>query len=180
MEKIWLKSYPKGVPAEIDIRTYASLRDVFEEAVAKHGPRPAYTCMGKTITFAELGLWRHACRLGEQCMGMAERIGATIGEIRVVSRDIFDTGDPKEDYLLFQWANALHIQTRPDVVRRALLFKSGDPVSVRVIEETERLLRGSDYIYDVEFRRVAFRDGVVDIDVVTRDTWSTTACRMRG
>ena len=31
-----------------------------------------------SITFAELGLWRHACRLGEQCMALAERIGARL------------------------------------------------------------------------------------------------------
>ena len=55
MERVWLKSYPKGVPAEIDVNRYASLRDVVEQAVAQHGPRPAYTCMGKSISFAELG-----------------------------------------------------------------------------------------------------------------------------
>src|SRR4029450_6217091 len=54
MDKIWLKHYPKGVPAEIDINEYASLRDVFDESVAKYKARPAYTCMGKTITFGEL------------------------------------------------------------------------------------------------------------------------------
>ncbi len=54
MEKIWLKHYPKGVPAEIDANEYASVRDVFEESVAKYGARPAFSCMGKTLTFAEL------------------------------------------------------------------------------------------------------------------------------
>jgi long-chain acyl-CoA synthetase len=54
VEKIWLKSYPKGVPAEIDVNTYASVRDVFDSVVAEFGARPAYTCMGKSITFAEL------------------------------------------------------------------------------------------------------------------------------
>jgi long-chain acyl-CoA synthetase len=54
VEKIWLKHYPKGVPAEIDVNTYASLRDVFEESCTKYGPRKAYTCMGKSITFSEL------------------------------------------------------------------------------------------------------------------------------
>ena len=54
MDRIWLKQYPKGVPADIDISEYASLRDVFDESVAKYSARPAYTCMGKTITFAEL------------------------------------------------------------------------------------------------------------------------------
>jgi long-chain acyl-CoA synthetase len=54
LEKIWLKSYPAGVPAEIDVDQYASLREVLEEACAKFGSRPAYSCMGRTITFADL------------------------------------------------------------------------------------------------------------------------------
>jgi long-chain acyl-CoA synthetase len=55
MDRIWLKSYPKGVPAEIDVSTYASVRDIFEQVVSQHGPQPAFTCMGRSITFAELG-----------------------------------------------------------------------------------------------------------------------------
>ena len=54
MDKIWLKQYPKGIPAEIDINEYASVREIFEESVGKYGSRPAFTCMGKSITFAEL------------------------------------------------------------------------------------------------------------------------------
>ncbi|MBK6804521.1 MAG: long-chain-fatty-acid--CoA ligase [Betaproteobacteria bacterium] len=54
MERIWLKQYPPGVPAEIDVNEYESLRDIFEESVAKYASRPAFTCMGKSITFAEL------------------------------------------------------------------------------------------------------------------------------
>jgi outer membrane protein assembly factor BamA len=101
-----------------------------------------------------------------------EAAGARIGEIRVVTQDIFDTADPKEDKRLFRWANALHVQTQPGVIERALLFKSGEPLSVRVLDETERILRSNRYLYDVQFRPVAVHDGVVDIDVLTRDTWS--------
>jgi long-chain acyl-CoA synthetase len=54
VEKIWLKSYPEGVPAEIDIGSYASVRDVFEESCTNFAARRAYTCMGKSITFTEL------------------------------------------------------------------------------------------------------------------------------
>jgi long-chain acyl-CoA synthetase len=54
VERIWLKQYPPGVPAEIDVNEYESLRDIFEESVAKYASRPAFTCMGKSITFAEL------------------------------------------------------------------------------------------------------------------------------
>ncbi|HSS70826.1 MAG TPA: long-chain-fatty-acid--CoA ligase [Casimicrobiaceae bacterium] len=60
MDRIWLKSYPKGVPAEIDVDAYASIRDIFEQVVAKFGPRPAFTCMGKSITFAELAVKSNA------------------------------------------------------------------------------------------------------------------------
>ena len=54
MEKIWLKHYPAGVPAEIDPNKYRSIRDLFEESVASFRERPAYYCMGKEITFGEL------------------------------------------------------------------------------------------------------------------------------
>jgi long-chain acyl-CoA synthetase len=54
VEKIWLKHYPKSVPAEIDVSEYGSVRDVFEESVAKYAPRPSFHCMGRTISFGEL------------------------------------------------------------------------------------------------------------------------------
>ena len=54
MDKVWLKSYPAGVPAEIDVNQYASVREVLEESCARYGSRRAYSCMGKAITFTEL------------------------------------------------------------------------------------------------------------------------------
>ncbi len=54
MERIWLKQYPKGVPADIDVNEYESVREIFEESVGKYGSQPAFSCMGKTITFSEL------------------------------------------------------------------------------------------------------------------------------
>lgn len=101
-----------------------------------------------------------------------EAAGATIGEIRIVAKDIFDLADPKEDKLLFRWANALHIQTRPAVIEHALLFKSGDKLQVRALQETERVLRGTRYLYDVQFKVLAVHDNVVDLEVATRDTWT--------
>ena len=76
MEKIWLKSYPKGVPAEIDVNTYASLRDVFDSVVAEFGPRPAYTCMGRSITFAELD--RASASFGAFLQGRGLKKGARV------------------------------------------------------------------------------------------------------
>ena len=54
MEKVWLKSYPEGVPAEIDASRYASIRDILEESCARYAAQPAFTCMDRTITYAEL------------------------------------------------------------------------------------------------------------------------------
>jgi hypothetical protein len=101
-----------------------------------------------------------------------EAAGATIGQIRIVNKDIFDTDDPKEDKLLFRAANALHIKTRVSVIEGALLFKPGEPLSASLIEETERVLRSAPYLYSVDITPTAVRDGVVDIEVTTHDTWS--------
>ena len=54
MDRIWLKHYPRGVPAEIDVNEYASMREVFEESCRKFATRPAFSCMGRTVTFADL------------------------------------------------------------------------------------------------------------------------------
>ena len=76
MEKIWLKSYPPGVPAEIDINRYRSVRDVFDEVVAKFSSRTAYTCMGKSITFAELD--RLSAAFGAFLQGRGLKKGARV------------------------------------------------------------------------------------------------------
>ena len=60
MEKIWLKNYPAGVPAEINPDQYQSIRDLFDEAAVKFGDRPAYNCMGKEISFKEAWQCRQA------------------------------------------------------------------------------------------------------------------------
>jgi len=54
VEKTWLKNYPKGVPPEINVGEYASVRDVVDEVIGKYGTRPSFSCMGKSITFNEL------------------------------------------------------------------------------------------------------------------------------
>ena len=60
MEKIWLKSYPKGVPAEIDLSEYSSLNDVLAQSCRKFRDLPAFRNLGTTITYAELDrLSRH-------------------------------------------------------------------------------------------------------------------------
>ncbi len=54
MEKVWLKSYPPGIPAEIDLGEFRSIGDLFEQGIRKFSERTAYLNMGKGITYAEL------------------------------------------------------------------------------------------------------------------------------
>jgi long-chain acyl-CoA synthetase len=57
MDKIWLESYPPGVPAEIDPDQYGSLVQLLEESFHKYADRNAFACMDKFITYAELDLY---------------------------------------------------------------------------------------------------------------------------
>ena len=54
MEKIWLKQYPEGIPAEVDVRAFNSLKEILESSVARFADLPAYGNMGATITYREL------------------------------------------------------------------------------------------------------------------------------
>src|SRR5277367_2224071 len=54
MDRNWLQQYPPGVPADIDADSYASLRDIFEEACNARGHSPAFTNMGATLSYAQL------------------------------------------------------------------------------------------------------------------------------
>ena len=101
-----------------------------------------------------------------------ERAGALIGQIKVDTHNIFDLEDPDENKFPYRAANFLHIKTRPWFIERYLLFKPGERVSLRLIEETERLIRANSTVYEVEIRPVRYQNGVVDIEVMTRDTWT--------
>jgi long-chain acyl-CoA synthetase len=53
LERPWLQSYPKGVPAEIDVNEFHSVSAVFDTSVAKFRDRPAYSSFGKVLTYGE-------------------------------------------------------------------------------------------------------------------------------
>ena len=53
-DKIWLKNYPKGVPAEIDYSAYRSIKHLFETCCEKFKDLPAYANLGAQMSYAEL------------------------------------------------------------------------------------------------------------------------------
>src|SRR5689334_3840019 len=54
MERIWLKQYPAGVPADIDVTQYSSLVELLEESFAKFADRKAFICMDKSVSYRDL------------------------------------------------------------------------------------------------------------------------------
>lgn len=54
MDKVWLKNYQPGVPAEIDINQFQSVSEVFARSVERFRDRPAMANMGKVYTYGEL------------------------------------------------------------------------------------------------------------------------------
>jgi len=54
MERLWLRQYPPGVPADIDPSRYSSLVAMFEDGFSDFAAREACVCMGKSLTYAEL------------------------------------------------------------------------------------------------------------------------------
>jgi len=54
MERIWLQQYPEGIPADVDVRAFSSLKEILEKSCARFGDLPAYGNMGVSITYREL------------------------------------------------------------------------------------------------------------------------------
>ena len=54
MDRPWLASYPAGMPAEIELDPSDTLVSVFEASARRFADRPAFACMGRTISYAEL------------------------------------------------------------------------------------------------------------------------------
>jgi long-chain acyl-CoA synthetase len=60
MDKIWLNSYPVGVPPEIDVNAYTSVNDVLAATCREFPTRPAFRNLGTTLTYAQVdGLARN-------------------------------------------------------------------------------------------------------------------------
>ncbi|HEV2845480.1 MAG TPA: POTRA domain-containing protein, partial [Thermoanaerobaculia bacterium] len=127
-----------------------------------------------------LRIWSQARTASSSVLGVRPEVegaaaippGSVVGEVRVVTKPIFDPDKPGEDKKIFRFANRLHRTTRPGVVEDQLLFQPGDVFSPELIAESARLLRANDYLYDVDIRPILREDGKVDVEVATRDVWT--------
>jgi long-chain acyl-CoA synthetase len=71
-DRIWLKSYPSGVPADIDAAQYPSLVALMDEAFTRYADRIAYSFMGKDVTYAQTDALSSAFAAYLQSLGLVK------------------------------------------------------------------------------------------------------------
>ena len=71
-DRIWLKSYPQGVPADIDPGKYASMVEMIEESFKKFSDRTAYSFMGKEQSYGQVDSLSQAFGVYLQGLGLAK------------------------------------------------------------------------------------------------------------
>jgi hypothetical protein len=107
-----------------------------------------------------------------------------IGAIVLDTNNVFDLEDERENNFLFRLVNKLHIVTKAETLQKQMLLQPGEPYSVRLVAENERILRDRGYLYEVAITPVNAANGRVDLRVMTRDVWTLkpglTASRSGG
>ena len=98
--------------------------------------------------------------------------GLPIRHVDVRCRNIFEPIPPGRFSGFYRLANRLHIRTRSVTVRDQLLFAPGQPWRAERVKETERLLRDLEYLEPERIQSRVVGDSV-DVEVVTRDQWTT-------
>ena len=76
MEKIWLKSYPPGVPHDVNPEQYRSVAHLLEESFRKHAKSPFSVCMDRWMNYGELE--RLSGALGAYLQGLGLQPGARV------------------------------------------------------------------------------------------------------
>ena len=92
--------------------------------------------------------------------------------MRIVVQPIFDIDDPAENNAIYRWADRLHVDTRLSTIRRSIVFRAGEPVTVSALRESERILRAKPYMYDARVLPRRLCGDRLDVDVVARDVWT--------
>lgn len=98
--------------------------------------------------------------------------GKTIRHIQFNTRPVFDEDDPAENNSLYLFLNKLHVNTSPHVIATQLLFKEGDSLDVKRVQESERILRKRAYLTNAYIVPVKVCTEQVDLMVVTQDSWA--------
>ncbi len=95
-----------------------------------------------------------------------------IDKIELIVNKVFEEG--RKDVLgwTYRFGNKVHIRTREEVIRRELLFASGDILSKEALEQTERNLRALTFVRDARVETYPGEDGRINVRVITYDSWT--------
>jgi hypothetical protein len=102
----------------------------------------------------------------------AQEMPLRVGTVAVRSLDVFAPEEAERGWI-YRAADLLHVTTRPDTIRKFLLFDEGDPYDEALLAQTERNLRALPFLKSARVIPSAPHDGIVDVDVVTQDAWTT-------
>jgi long-chain acyl-CoA synthetase len=71
-DRIWLKTYPPGVPADIDVNRYGSVVEMMEESFQKFADRSAFSFMGKELSYKQIDELSQTFGAYLQSLGLAK------------------------------------------------------------------------------------------------------------
>jgi len=143
VEKIWLKSYPEAVPAEVDEPAHRSLRDMIEAGFDEWPDNRAYTCMGTSLTYRQLDeqSMKFACYL-QQTLGLTrgERVAIMLPNLlqyAVALCGIFRAGLVAVNVNPLYTARELEHQLNDSGARAIVILENFAHVLDDVIDETD-------------------------------------------
>ncbi|MFW5926655.1 MAG: hypothetical protein ACOCSR_01270, partial [Wenzhouxiangella sp.] len=142
------------------------------EVAGSQAPEPAgdRDCRYAGVQPEDLDFDEPGERLGRQ-VDLEIPEAARIGEIVIDRREVFSP-DREDEHWLPRWGNRLHVLTRENALRAQLFFEPGDAYRESELEESERVLRGQDYLLDAWVQPFRVCGERVDVAVVTRDLWT--------
>jgi len=143
VEKIWLKSYPEAVPAEVDEPAHRSLRDMIEAGFDEWPDNRAYTCMGTSLTYRQLDeqSMKFTCYL-QQTLGLTrgERVAIMLPNLlqyAVALCGIFRAGLVAVNVNPLYTARELEHQLNDSGARAIVILENFAHVLDDVIDETD-------------------------------------------
>ena len=143
MEKIWLKSYPKGIPEEVPTPPFVSVKDLFERTFKKYPSNAAFTNMGKTLDYSELDiLSMQFAKYLQNVLGLkqGERVAIMLPNILqypVAMCGIFRAGLVVVNVNPLYTARELEHQLKDSGAKCVIILKNFAHILEKVIERTE-------------------------------------------
>jgi len=143
LDKVWLKSYPEGVPAEVPTPPFRSVRELIEHSFSRFPDNSAYTSMGRTLSYADLNhlSMQFACYL-QQTIGLTrgERVAIMLPNVLqypVTLCGIFRAGLVAVNVNPLYTARELKHQLKDSGARCIVILENFAHVLEEVIADTE-------------------------------------------